>query len=153
MKELLRFFAAGDPKGQPRPRAFSRGGHARVFDPGTAEGWKSSVALAAKPHLDGKLTPFIFRAVCLHLEFFFRRPKAHCHSGKKAHILRDDAPGYHTGKPDADNCAKAVMDALTVLRLWGDDAMVAHLIVRKLYADDRGPGCLITVCDLEMPNR
>ena len=40
--------APGIPKGQPRPRAFSRNGHARVFDPGTAEGWKSAVAVAAQ---------------------------------------------------------------------------------------------------------
>ena len=47
----IAFFAAGLPKGQPRPRAFSRGGHARVYDPGTAEGWKASVALAARDEL------------------------------------------------------------------------------------------------------
>jgi len=33
-------FARGAPKGQPRPRAFSREGKASVYDPGTAEGLK-----------------------------------------------------------------------------------------------------------------
>ncbi len=37
----------GEPKGQPRGRAVSIAGHARVYDPKTAEGWKSLIAAAA----------------------------------------------------------------------------------------------------------
>lgn len=77
----------------------------------------------------------------LHLEFFMPCPKAHY----KGAAIRPTAPGYHTGTPDADNLAKAIMDALTQLRVWKDDAQVAHLIVRKLYDDGRGPGCLVSI--------
>ena len=38
MTTPISFTVLGDPKGQPRPKAFSRGGHAAVYDPGTAEG-------------------------------------------------------------------------------------------------------------------
>ncbi|NCA12937.1 MAG: RusA family crossover junction endodeoxyribonuclease, partial [Proteobacteria bacterium] len=39
-----------------------------------------------------------------------------------------------TAKPDADNCAKAVMDALTQLgAFWRDDAQVVELRVWKDY--------------------
>ena len=48
---MISFFVPGIPKGQPRPRAFAFHGKARVFDPGTAEGWKASVALAARDEL------------------------------------------------------------------------------------------------------
>lgn len=140
----IQFFAQGAPKGQPRPKAFARGGIASVYDPGTAEGWKSQVAIAARPFLPA--TPYDL-PLCVHLEFFFPRPKGHYHSGKRAAELRESAPGYHLGKPDADNAAKAVMDALTVLRMWKDDSIVAHLIVRKLYEDFRGPGCLVRISE------
>jgi Holliday junction resolvase RusA-like endonuclease len=120
------FSVFGDPKGQPRPRAFSRGGHARVFDPGTAEGWKSCIAIAARPHLPPKP---LEGPLSVDLNFFFRRPKIHF----KGQTLRAEAPRYHTRTPDADNLAKAVLDALTTLGMWHDDAQVADLVVRKWY--------------------
>lgn len=134
------FFAAGVPKGQPRPKAFTRGGIASVYDPGTAEGWKGCVALAARPFLPSEPME---GPVYLRLDFYAPRPGAHFRG--KSRDLRPTAPEYHTGKPDADNFAKAIMDALTVLRMWRDDSQVADLRVRKLYEDDRGPGCEITI--------
>lgn len=138
-KMRIRFFASGMPKGQPRPRAFAFGGKARVFDPGTAEGWKSRIAEAARPFRPTKpLTGPLY----VHLEFFFARPKSHFLREQ----IRQTAPGYHTSKPDSDNCAKAVLDALTTLRMWTDDALVADLRVRKLYPNiDGHTGCLITI--------
>ena len=41
------FFAAGSPKGQPRVRAFVRGNHAGVYDPGTANEFKTSIYLSS----------------------------------------------------------------------------------------------------------
>ena len=130
------FTADGLPKGQPRARAFAFGGKARMYDPGTAENWKSCVALAAKPvlpatPLDGPLT--------LSLAFRFPRPKSHF--TKKG--LRLTAPVYVTAKPDLDNAAKAIMDALTQLGAWKDDAQVATLNVLKVYGDR--PGCDVSI--------
>lgn len=142
MMEPIKFFAAGLPKGQPRPKAFARGGIASVYDPATAEGWKSQVAVAAKEHI-----PAIPLGVSLylHLEFYMPRPGGHYVGGRKGCTIRQSAPGYHIGRPDADNLAKAVMDAMTVIRFWHDDAQIADLRVRKLYDDGRGPGCLVTI--------
>lgn len=146
MSEMIRFFVQGHPKGQPRMRAFARRmGEkviARVYDGGSAEGWKGQVALAAKEYLP--VPPFEIPVV-LHLEFYFPRPRSHYRAGKRSAELRDSAPGYFTSRPDADNLSKAVMDALTVLRMWRDDAQVVHLIARKLYDDGRGPGCIISI--------
>lgn len=142
MMPPITFYAQGVPKGQPRPKAFARGGIASVYDPGTAEGWKGQVALAARPYLPSQPLDV---ALILHLEFYFPRPKGHYIAGKPERGIRPTSPGYLTGKPDADNAAKAIMDALTTLRMWRDDAQVAHLIVRKLYDDGRGPGCIITI--------
>ena len=140
----ISFFAPGHPKGQPRPKAFSRGGHARVYDPGTAEGWKSCVAASAKDHIPPH--PLAI-PIYLRLDFQFPRPKGHYGTGKKALVLKDSAPLYHVSKPDADNAAKAVMDAMTQLGFWKDDAYVADLRVCKTYGDFH-PGCQITIQEL-----
>ena len=132
----------GLPKGQPRPRAFAFHGKARLFDPGTAEHWKSQVALEyrrAVPEIepgDG--------AYSLVMTFLFPRPKR---------LLTRTAPQgriAHTGKPDADNLAKAVMDALTTLGVWRDDAQVADTTIHKRYAAlNELPGAEITITPLE----
>lgn len=130
-------FVPGIPKGQPRPRAFAHNGKARVFDPGTAEGWKNSIAVALGPALCNRppaTVPVLVRCV-----FLFPRPKAHY--TKKG--LRENAPRFHAGKPDTDNLLKAVMDALTTLGVWQDDAQVAWVECSKQYADK--PGALIEV--------
>lgn len=136
------FFAAGIPKGQPRPRAFSRGGHARVFDPGTAEAWKSAIASVAAEHRGA----FPAGPIKVAIRYAFPRPKAH---RRKDGSLKAGIAVYHTGKPDADNAAKAVLDALTTLGVWSDDAQVAQLWVSKRYADDSAPGATIEISRLE----
>ena len=136
----IQFTAYGDPKGQPRPRAFSRGGMTRVYDPGTAEGWKGQIAIAARGHKPS--TP-IEGPVIVTLLFNFARPKSH--STTKG--LRPTAPVYHTAKPDADNLAKAVLDCLTQLAFWKDDSQVCILNVRKHYGQ---PCCVIHIQPVEL---
>ena len=141
MSKTIQFIAFGDPKGQPRPRAFSRGGMTRMYDPGTAEGWKGQIAAAAMPHkphtqLQGPLH--------VNLNFHFARPKSH--SNRKG--LKLNAPEWHTSKPDADNLAKAVLDCITQLGFWKDDSQVASLDVRKRYASAE-PFCEITIRPIE----
>lgn len=139
MKPALEVFVAGKPKGQPRPKAFSRGKHAGVYDPGTAEEWKGIVRQEVKARWDGQ--PWE-GAVSLSLGFKMPRPKGHSNSKG---LLKFSAPLFHLGKPDADNLAKAVMDALTNLGVWKDDSQVAVLRVRKEYASL--PGCLINISE------
>ena len=141
------FFAFGIPKGQPRPRAFARkfGNKwaARVYDSGTAECWKAQVAIAAQPHI-----PATSMTGPIHVElvFYFPRPKSHYRIGKHAGELRVDAPRFCTQKPDADNSAKAVLDALTLLGVWVDDSQVCKLVIEKFYPNiDEKTGCSISI--------
>ena len=134
------FTVSGQPKGQPRARAFAFKGKARLFTPGTAEAWKGEVAHAALPHIPPEPTTDPVR---VYLGFRFDRPNKHF--TKKG--LRPDAPVYHVSKPDADNLAKAVMDCLSVLRVWKDDAQVAQLDVTKCYGV---PGCDVEIRTLEV---
>lgn len=122
-------FVYGEPKGQPRPRAFSRGGKARVYDPGTAEGWKSAIAEGFRKWLPP--SPLAGR-VSVEIKAAFARPKGHWK--KDGRTLAKGAPLDHVQKPDADNMAKAVLDALTTIGMWQDDAQVNPLIVSRSWA-------------------
>lgn len=144
------FFAQGEPKGQPRPRACIRGRRAGVYDPGTADTWKRQVKAAAKPYIDaqGKLTG----PVAVRLSFFMPRPMAHwcIRGGTRSNELSTKAPVFHTSKPDCDNLAKAVLDALTNCKLWDDDNQVAALQIDKVYSNQRGfAGCEISASEVE----
>lgn len=143
----IAFTVQGIPKAQPRPRAFARamgGGKfaARVYDAGTAEGWKSLVALAAKPHLPD--AP-IAVPLDVKLAFWMPRPKAHF---RKNGDLRDDAPAFPNKKPDLDNYAKAVLDALTQVGMWQDDCQIVSLTIIKRYCTD-APGASVTIDRIE----
>jgi crossover junction endodeoxyribonuclease RusA len=131
------FFVHGEPKGQPRPRAFARGGRARVYDPGTAEGWKGQVALAAQPFIPEEP---VNSPAAIHLRFRLPRPRSHF--GKSG--LKAGAPGFHASKPDVDNLAKAVIDALVAVGFLRDDCLVYLLAITKRYADS-GPGCDVRI--------
>jgi Holliday junction resolvase RusA-like endonuclease len=142
-------FVAGDPKAQPRPKAFAFRGHARVYDPGTAEGWKGAIALALRPWVGEVVFPG--GAVVVSLGFVFRRPKSHYRSDGST--FTKGAPSHHTGAPDTDNLAKAVLDACTSLGLWRDDSQVIDLRVRKAYAlPGAQPGVQVLItADLAAP--
>lgn len=134
---MISFTVLGIPKGQPRPRAFHRGGKVRVYDPGTAEGWKACVALAARPYLpeapiDGPI----------HLQIHYTLPRP------KSLMRRGDPSGVipHTKKPDIDNINKATLDALTAIGMWRDDSQICSLSTSKYYAGKSSqPGALIFV--------
>jgi len=137
--EYAIFDVRGEPKGQPRPRAFfnKKTGRASVYDQGTAEGWKSLVAFAAKPFLPKEP---LSGPVRLMVSFIFPRP---------ARLMRKKDPDGlipHTSKPDSDNCMKAVMDALTQIGMWRDDSQVCNQTVTKSYAGKNGQaGALIQI--------
>jgi len=143
----LSFYVLGDPKPQPRPRAFARkmGDKyvARVYEAGTAEAWKSAIAVAAK---EAGLAKFE-GAVAVELHFNFKRPKSHFRSNG---TLKESAPLWHTQRPDYDNLEKGLIDALTKLGAWEDDAQIADVHTSKHWGiGNSGAGCHVTIRSLE----
>lgn len=139
--DSVTFYVQGEPKGQPRPKAFARKfgnkWSARVYDPGTAENWKSLIAVAAA----GIFKQPIQGPVSLTLNFWMPRPKAHYRSNGE---VKDTAPRWHCSKPDSDNLEKAVMDALTHIGAWRDDSQVCQKRTHKQYTD-AAPGCYVQI--------
>jgi Holliday junction resolvase RusA-like endonuclease len=121
-----------------------RGGRAAVYDCGTAEGWKGQVAVACR-ELEGRC---LHQCLAVSLTFYLARPKGHFRSNGQ---LKPNAPVFlHDKKPDVDNLAKAVLDALTGIRAWLDDAQVCELNVRRYYElpGEYVQGCLIRISEL-----
>lgn len=157
----IEFFAAGEPKGQPRARSFVLRGKngkpimtkdgqpiVRAYDPATAEGWKQQIAIAGKDFVP---FPALAGPVKVDAFFVFGRPRSHFRTGRLANVLRDDAPEWHTGKPDRDNLDKAVLDALKVLGFFVDDSQACLGTLSKIYGDE--PGCTIRIESLAQPKR
>jgi Holliday junction resolvase RusA-like endonuclease len=134
VSRTFRFMVVGEPKGQPRPRAFARKvGNtytARVFDAGTAEQWKSHISVCAcEAGLNGVMMegPIALQMCC-----YFRRPKSHYRSGKNSTLLKFACEEVRkTSKPDLDNLLKAACDCFTALGAWKDDAQLNHVTVSK----------------------
>jgi Holliday junction resolvase RusA-like endonuclease len=133
-------FIPGDPKGQPRARAFARkiGAKfvARMYDSDTADRWKAQVRAGVLGEANAQALWAIEGPFEVVLVFNFQRPKSH--------FLTSGALGKgrvreHVQKPDADNLAKLVLDVITRLqRCWKDDDQVVRLVVEKCWASRAG---------------
>ena len=119
------------PLGKGRPRAVSVNGRARVYTPTATADWEHFAAVElraaweAKPPLTGPLG-------CEIVAVFPRT----------AALLAKNKIGYkhptwrlpHANKPDADNIAKSVLDAVEKAGIILDDKQIALLTVGKHYA-------------------
>ncbi len=127
----LDFWVSGMPKAQPRVKAFARGRHARVYTPDTADAWKAEVRRAA---IEAGVNFPRRVPLSASMVFVLPRPKS-----RKVDY-------WHTSRPDADNLAKAVLDALTDAGIWGDDRQVAWLQAKKIYVQGtEAPGCAVVI--------
>jgi len=142
MRTPIEFFITGQPKGQPRARSrqFGKG----VYNPDTADDWKSCIRADWKalnqPAWEGPLK--------VSLAFYFARPASHFGTGKKAGILKDKAPHWYEKKPDQDNLDKAVLDALTNAGAWSDDCQACTGKRYKLWAaPSASPGVRIYIAE------
>ena len=79
----------------------------------------------------------------LSVSLAFVMPRPMSHYGAKG--LKASAPKRFTKKPDADNLAKAVLDALTQLGMWKDDSQICKLFVWKDYSGTTLGGCQIDI--------
>ncbi len=127
------FQIPGDPYGKGRPRITTRGGYARNYTPEKTTDYENHVAACFiqarnkskfKKIEAGKPVEILIKA-------FFKIPK---NTSKKKRKKMSDCKMLPTKKPDADNIAKIILDALNGLA-YNDDNQIVHLIVKKFYFD------------------
>ena len=68
-------------------------------------------------------------ALSVRIVFYFPFKKT-----EKKSIIKAGLPVPKTTKPDLDNMAKNVLDAMTKLGFWTDDALIFDLTLTKYYA-------------------
>jgi Holliday junction resolvase RusA-like endonuclease len=130
------FVVPGEPVAQPRVKAVNQGGFTRVYTPATAKPYKDAVRMVAMGHWR---IPPCNGPVSVHINFLFPRPKSKTWKRRAMPRLP------HAKKPDLDNLAKAVLDALNGL-VFSDDSQVVHLVLRKSYvAGDEEPHTVIVI--------
>jgi Holliday junction resolvase RusA-like endonuclease len=120
------FTIAGEPVPQPRPRVSTRGGFARAYVPKEhpVHAYRKAIAEAAdEAGLVAQDEP-----LNVVIDAVFARPKSHLTKTG----VKPTAP--RLPRPDVDNLAKAVLDALQ--DVIGDDTLVARLVVEKSYGQE-----------------
>lgn len=138
----INYTVVGIPKPQARPKVFHRtlkSGKPFVSTYSPKSDWFHLVyteSLKIKNTLKNRLVG----ALELNLTFCMPIPKSI--SKKKREQLH-----YVTKKPDVDNLAKAVMDAINQVGIWEDDSQVSRLVVGKIYSDE--PRCIISIREIE----
>ncbi len=147
----LSFFVRGEPKGQPRPRAFARkmgSLHvARFYDSDVADTWKRAVQLAIIEAASTHKWAITLGPVAVELRFAMPRPKSH--TGAKG--LKASAPEFHTQKPDIDNLEKLLGDQITRSgRIWHDDSQVVSMRSDKFWATGAEQGCSVSISSFEI---
>lgn len=60
----------------------------------------------------------------------------HTRSGAAYKSREQEGKIGHTVKPDVDNLAKQLLDAMTRLRFWDDDRQIVELTCRKRYEEE-----------------
>lgn len=134
---MFEFEIMGEPVGKGRPR-FTRNGH--TYTPEKTANFETLVKLSfqqAYPSAEPitKVIPIEVK-ICA----YFSIPKS---TTKKELKLIENGMKKPTKKPDTDNIAKAVCDALNGIAYY-DDSQIVSLTVCKLYSDKPHTKVIIT---------
>jgi len=127
MPQMLTFYVNGQPVAQPRHRIASRGRFATAYIPRShaIHAWKWAVEEAAREQAERVgWVPVKGEPLSVVMQFYFRQSR----SNKTRH---------HVQRPDLDNLAKAVLDALHGI-VFLDDACVVGLRLEKEWASQSG---------------
>jgi Holliday junction resolvase RusA-like endonuclease len=126
---MIKFEVPGRPRGKERVANSGKPGKAgthRFAAPDSAEE-ERGIAYLCRRAMAAQGQPKIVGPVKLTIWAVFRIPK-----DPKRRLEIEDQGNWYTGKPDADNIAKLVMDALKEVA-WTDDAQVAIVTVARRY--------------------
>ena len=145
-ENIVEFVVPGPPVGKGRPRFSTINGHAVAYTPEKTASFENLVRLAYKQAYPDK-KPFDKGVqLSVTINAYFPIPKA---TSKKKAALMKERQIRPTTKPDLDNLAKSICDALNKVAFY-DDSQVVVLKVRKFY--DETPQTDIIIFDINAEN-
>ena len=127
---MITFLVEGKPQGKARARTFydKRVGKMRSITPEPTKSYEDlirwSYKAAGGQYLGEKL-------ISVDIQAFYPIPQSFSKKKRAEAVTERIRP---TTKPDCDNCAKVVLDALNGVAFY-DDSQVVDLMVRKFYGE------------------
>jgi Holliday junction resolvase RusA-like endonuclease len=131
---MINIYVAGQPVGKARPRVTRSG---RVYTPTKTMKAEASIQDAAREAMQGQQP--MEGPVYVSAAFNMQIPISWTKTKRQQAGIGSVMPA---GKPDIDNLAKTVMDALNGIA-YRDDSQVVQLAISKRYSDE--PGTFITI--------
>lgn len=130
-----------EPQAWQRPKTRVVGGFVKHYSPKKTKDYEQIIA----QYYESTKKVFFDKDVPLRVSIYFGMPVPKSTSQKKA---REMCTGYisHTKRPDVDNLAKAVLDALNGAA-WADDAQIVQLNIHKDYTSK--PSIYLSISEVE----
>lgn len=126
----MMFTVPGEVVGKQRPKFSTFNGHAVAYTPQKTVNYENLVKLMYTEQVEE--APYDKSAqLCAVIQAYFPIPKS---TSKKNRELMLGGYLRPTKKPDSDNIAKSVLDALNGIAFY-DDSQIVSLEVKKLYSD------------------
>lgn len=138
---MISFIVYGDPMGKQRPKFSTFNGYVKTYTPQDTQNYESKVISAYKEQCNVDLIEPNVMLVAK-IKAYFKIPKGCYAYHKKTNTNDLTTKGIDmvngkikpTKKPDCDNIAKIVLDALNGIAYY-DDSQVVELSVYKLYSE------------------
>ena len=124
----------GEPVGKGRPRVTaSRGRFAHAYTPKKTKEFEDAIRFEFMASNCEKMPVFPKDVPLIaDMTFAFSVPKSYSKKNREACL---NGELFHTHRPDADNIAKAVLDAL-VGYAYEDDSQIVTMALEKIYAEE-----------------
>ena len=142
------FVIHGKPQGKARARTFynQKLGRVQSMTPENTVLYENLVKQSFLQQADPDARWFSKEPLAMYITAFYQMPKSMTKADRK---LVGCGKMFPTKKPDADNIAKVICDALNGVA-YGDDTQIVKLVVSKLYKEGEP---LVQVCLEEYEKR
>jgi Holliday junction resolvase RusA-like endonuclease len=129
-KRFIKFTIPGEPKGKGRPKFLRQGNFVRTYSPETTVNYENWVKICFQEAKQEKLADnFQLSAT---IKCYFGIPKSVTKKNKESCLNGGLRP---TKKPDIDNIAKIILDALNGLA-YTDDKNIVDCKIEKWFAEE-----------------
>ena len=129
MSDIIKFTLPVIPTAQARPKITVRAKPGHAYKTGAQQANERTLEAWLKDH--APKTP-LAGPLCLEFVAGMPCPASASKRARAAMLSGENAPAK---KPDLDNLAKQLKDAMTRMGFWGDDAQIVRLACEKIYTE------------------